>query len=291
MPSTEECSSPAAAPPRPPRWQEAAGEFMLRAFGPKLRREELPEIPADLEPWEAVAIPRRQGAGSLSGLWFPAAGEARGAVLLVHPWLPWGKAYFYRRHRIEELRKAGYHTLIFDLPGFGDSGPPQGFYDRDVSAALAFLRGRAPGLPLHIWGVSSGGYWAHAVIATEGGVTGAFFEDVAPHLLEWSWRAIPKGRPFYLIFRTFLPTAYRYIDIRRHARARRAAAVAYVSGDRDPGVRPEDTLSLSEAAGGEAIVIPGAEHLGSIKRANRKVLAAAIALFARAEAAASTPPG
>jgi alpha-beta hydrolase superfamily lysophospholipase len=259
---------------------------MLKAFGPELRREEIPEIPQGLAPFEEVAIPRPHAPGNLSGLWFPAAGQARGGVLLVHPWLPAGKAYFYRRHRIEELRKAGYDTLIFDLPGFGGSARPKGFFDREISAALAFLRGRCPGLPLHVWGVSSGGYWAHPAIVADGGVAGAFFEDVAPHLLEWSWRAIPKKRPFYLIFQIFLPTAYRYIDIRRHARARRAAAVAYVSGDRDAGVRPEDTRELAEAAGGEAIIIPGAEHLGSIKRANRQVLAAALALFRRAEAVA-----
>jgi uncharacterized protein len=274
---------------RPPAWQESLGGFLLRALGPKVRAENLPGVPAELAPFAELTLPRPRGKGHLAALWFPTAKDLRGGVLLLHPWMAWGKTYFFRRGRIEALRDAGYHVLTFDLPGFGGSGPPRGFYDLDVAAALAFLRERVPGLPLHVWGVSSGGYWAHPVIARVGGVAGAFFEDVSPHLLEWSWRTAPWGRPFYLVFRGLLPAAHRFLDIRRHAGARRALAVAYVSGDRDRGVLPEDTRALGEAAGGEAHVVPGAEHLGSIKRANAFVLATALALFRRAEERAAAP--
>ena len=41
-----------------------------------------------------------------------AAGEARGAVLLVSPWVPQGQAYFHRRGRIEALRAAGCGQIL-----------------------------------------------------------------------------------------------------------------------------------------------------------------------------------
>lgn len=279
-------------PPRPPRWQEALGTFLLFALGPKLARQEQPEPPAELAPWQTVAIPRTVGEGTLSGVWFPSLGSPRGGVLLAHPWLEWGKSYFYRRGRIEALRNAGYQVLVFDLPGIGGSGPRAGFPDRDVADALAFLRSRGEGLPLHVWGVSSGGHWAHPVIASGAGVAGAFFEDVSPHLLEWSWRQAPWGRPFYFFFRTALRRAYRYVDMRQHAAARGARAVGYVSGELDRGVRPADTRALAAAAGGECLIVPEADHLAAIKLANDEVIRFGLSVLARAEQAPTEPrPG
>ncbi|MFN7961958.1 MAG: hypothetical protein U0002_11855 [Thermoanaerobaculia bacterium] len=273
-------------PSRPAFWQEQLGGFLLRFRGPKLGDEPQPPPPPDLAPFEPVAIPRTSGPGSLSAHWFPASGKPRGKVLLLHPWLVWGQAYFYRRGRIEALRQAGYHALTVDLPGFGGSGAPHGLYHRAVSDAHSWLENREPDLPLHAWGVSSGGYWAHPVISSGSSVLGAFYEDVSPHLLEWSWRMYPWGRPFYLFFRTVIPRAYRFIDMRRHAAARKAAASFYVSGERDLGVRPSDTQDLARAAGGESLIVPNAGHLAAIKLANQEVLARALETFARAESSA-----
>src|SRR5262249_57142801 len=100
-------------------------------------------------------------------------------------------------------------------------------------------------LPLHVWGVSSGGFWAHLVLSATNGVAGAMFEDVSPHLLEWSWRVVPGWRPGYLFLRCAFPRVYRFLDLRRHAPALRVAAPAYLSGSADPGVRPADTRALA----------------------------------------------
>jgi pimeloyl-ACP methyl ester carboxylesterase len=262
---------------------------LFLALSPRLPQVEQPAPPERLEPFEVVAVPRPGGRGPLGGTWFPAQGPAHGAVLLLHPWLVWGRAYFHLRGRIEALRAAGYHALAIDFPGFGASGPRRGcFFDGDVEAGLEFLRRRADGLPLHVWGVSAGGYWAHPALSRTDAVSGAFFEDVSPHLLEWSWRMAPWGRPFYLFFRNVFAPAYRFLDIRRHAAGMSLGAVAYVSGERDRGVRPEDTRELSRRAGGRCLVVPGAEHLGSIKLAGPEVIGLALDTFRRAEEAAAS---
>jgi hypothetical protein len=114
-------------------------------------------------------------------------------------------------------------------------------------------------------------------------VAGAFFEDVAPHLFEWSWRMAPQGRPDYLVYRTCLPSAHRFLDIRRHAGSMSLGAVTYVSGERDRGVRPEDTRTLASLAGARYYLVPGADHLGSIKIAGDEVIGLALDTFQRAE--------
>jgi pimeloyl-ACP methyl ester carboxylesterase len=274
-------------PPHPPTPRQAAlGNFMLLALAPRVRSGPLPDPPPALAPFSDHAIERPGGPGALAMRRFPVATEARGAVLLVHPWLQWGSAYFYRYGRLEALREAGYEAWTVDLPGFGRSGPRgpwRDFFDRDLAAALAWLRAREPQRSLHVWGVSSGGYWLHPVLSKsrgqEHGVSGAFFEDVASHLLRWSWRLAPWGRPFYWMYRTFLRDAYRFLDMPLHAAARGVRKATYVTGADDLGVPPEDTRAFAELAGGRALIIPGAGHLAAIKVANREVLAAALETF------------
>ena len=276
---------------RPPAVQESAAIRLFLALSPRLPFVAQPDPPDQLRPWEEVSIPRPGGQGTLAGTWFPAETRRapRGAVLLLPPWLAWARSYFHRRGRIEALRTAGYHALTLDLPG--KSLRAAGFFDRDVEAGLGELRRRAGSLPLHLWGVSAGGYWAHPVLARTNGVAGAFFEDVAPHLLEWSWRVAPLGRPFYLFYRHVLRHAYRFLDMRRHAEAFSLRAVTYVGGAADPGVRPEDTRELAARARGRCHIVDAAKHLDSIKIANREVIELALATFAQAERERPRPSG
>lgn len=275
----------AAPPPRPgPLLERVSGWFFLR-FGPRLAAPPALETPQRLWPFEALEIARRGRPGHLHATYYPALEATRGAVLFLHPWLEFGQAYFHRRGRIEAARQAGYHALAVDLGGFGRSAAPRGFLDRDIEEALDALRARAPGLPLFVWGVSSGGYWTHPVLARRGDVAAAMFEDVSPHLLEWSLRQLPRGARFFHFFRLAFPSAYRFLDMRRHAPFVRPRGVAYVSGALDAGVRPDDTRELARLAGGRAWVVDDAPHLGAIKRDPQAVIALALQTFARGPAA------
>jgi pimeloyl-ACP methyl ester carboxylesterase len=289
-------------PDRPTPRQERVSFWLFRNLAPRLPRIEQPEPPAGLAPFETVEIERPGRPGTLRGTWFPANGGAaaeaaegppgaaagtptgaRGAVLLLPPWIVWGRAYFHRRGRLEALRQAGYHVLTVDFPGFGGSGPTDGFFDRDVADALRFLAARAPGLPRHLWGISSGGYWAHMALSSlepgPNGVRAAVFEDVSPHLLEWAGRAMPIAKPCHLLFRTLFPKSFRFFDVRRHAAHLQVARAAYVSGERDPGVRPEETRELARLAGAQVRIVPGAGHLEAIKLATDEVVALALETF------------
>jgi pimeloyl-ACP methyl ester carboxylesterase len=216
------------------------------------------------------------------------AAEPTGAILFLHPWTEWGKSYFYRRGRLAAVRAAGLHALAVDLPGSGGSGARRGFLDRDVADAIAALAQRCSGLPLHVWGISAGGYWAHPALSGAPLATAAVFEDVSPHLMEWSWRTAPWGRPAFLVFRHAFRRSYRFLDLRAHAPHLGLRPVAYVSGAEDRGVRPEDTATLARLAGGAALVIRGAGHLASIKRAESEIVALALEVFARASSRAAS---
>jgi pimeloyl-ACP methyl ester carboxylesterase len=272
---------------RPPFMEERLASRLFFGLSPKLSCTPQPAPPALLAPFQEVAVPRRRGPGVLAGTWFPAEGAARGAVLLLPPWVPWGRSYFHLRGRIQALRNAGYHALTLDFPGFGASGPRIGFFDLDVEDGLAFLRRRAGDLPLHVWGVSCGASWAHPVLARTGGVAGGVFEDTSPHLIEWSWRRMPWLIPCFVLLRTLFPRSYRFLDARSHAGDLGLSAVTYISGERDPGVRPHETEELARLAGGHCHIVPGADHLGAVKLATAEVLELALDTFRRATSRSS----
>jgi pimeloyl-ACP methyl ester carboxylesterase len=280
----------ATPPPRPGIWAERAAAGLFFAAAPRLQHRPQPEPPEGLRPWEQLTVERGGGLDPVAATWYPAmaapSATVRGAVLLLHPWVDGGRTYFHRRGRIEALREAGYHALAVDFGGFGGTRRRLGFLDLDVETALNTLRRLAGDLPLHVWGVSAGGYWTHMVLSRRDGVLGAMFEDVSPHLLEWSWRMAPLGRPAYLFFRTALRRAYRYLDIRLHAPALGVRAASYAGGGRDRGMGPEDVRILAAAAGGRYLVVPAADHLGAIQMANQDVIALALDTFRRAEGAA-----
>ena len=278
-------------PERPSPLVEHASFWWFNTFGPRVPEGRQPGPPRRLAPFEAVTVERPGRRGDLAGTLFSAGTAARGAVLLVPPDLKWGRAYFHRGGRIEALRGAGYHALAFDLPGRGGSGPVAGFYDRDVEDALRFLTGGFPGLPVHLWGVSAGGYWSHMALSRFGAVRGAMFEDVSPHLLEWAGRFMPAARPFHFLFRTLFPKSFRYLDARRHAPGLRVRRAAYASGERDLGVRPEETRELARLAGAEVRILEGAAHLEGIKVAPEEVVGLALGTFRTAEGEGVRPRG
>lgn len=272
--------SETAWPPRPPAWQERLGRRLLLLLSPRLARTATPDPPSGLAPFTRFEIHRSGGRGKLAAHWFPAAGRPRGAVLLVHPWIKTGQSFFYQRGRLRALRDAGYHALTFDLGGVGGSGPPPpGFYDRDLGDALAALRERAEALPLHLWGVSAGGYWAHTLLSGTESMQGAFFEDVSMHLIEWSKRLAPAGMPFYLFFQRCLPGAYRFLDLRRHAPYLHVESCAYVGGGLDRAVPPEETRELARLGSAESLIVPGAGHLESLRCSGGQVLRFALETF------------
>ncbi len=270
-----------AAPPRPSARQERIASRLFLALSPRLRGRRQGS-PSRLTQFEHFEIERTWGAGTLAATWYAASGTARGAVLLAHPWVQWGEGYFHRRGRVEALQAAGYHALTFDLGGVGASGPAaDAFYDRDLEDALAALAERAGGLPLHVWGVSCGGYWGHPLLSRMP-VAGALFEDVPHHLIDWSSRMAPWGLPCYLFFRHVLRAGYRYMDLRHHAAHLRVREAAYVSGERDRGVLPAETVELARLAGARYRLIPGADHLESIKLPGEEVIGLALETFERA---------
>ncbi|ASP38559.1 dipeptidyl aminopeptidase [Bacterioplanes sanyensis] len=110
---------------------------------------------ADRNDWITVSFESHVGS-PLAGLIGDARGRAKGAVVMCHPMGAAAKGFWMRYGHAELLRRAGYHVLLFDLNGFGDSESTHMEYPLDVLAAGLFMQQRYPQLPLGMLGASMG---------------------------------------------------------------------------------------------------------------------------------------
>ena len=276
--------SPRAAPevphPPSPREERLLGRLLRWSYVKGF--EGAPQDPPPPE-WGAqpFGIPRT-GGGVLAALLFPHPAP-RGVVLFGHPGVPAAKGYFHRGDRIPFVRDLGFTAVTFDHGGFGESDPTDRLYHVEWSDVLAWARRRFPGQPLHLWGVSVGGYFAHHALAApdEKGVASAVFEQVAPDLLRY--REAPGGAKVgATAARLLSPAARLWLPAESHALHVKAEHVLYVSGEKDQGIPVDDAKRLFRAASPLAAhhVVPDADHLEAwkeggdpVRDAVRRVLA------------------
>ena len=252
-------------------------------------------------PYEDVTFESGDGV-KLSGWWVPSP-SARGTVVLVHG---------LNRSRIEMVRKVpflqaqGWNALLFDLRHHGKSeGTVSSFGEleqRDVRAASAFARGRAPG-PVVLWGVSLGA--ASATLAAAGDPTVAglvcdstfrSLRDTVRHHVElarssrWFLRLVPGGlfarlAEFWIGQRAGIDPGN--VDVAAAAARLNGRPVLFVANAGDRRMPPDIATELQKVAGprAELLVVPGNSHGGAYREGTSAYEAAVTRLLVAAAGA------
>lgn len=152
--------------------------------------------PAEAEPsqWRTLRIRSESGA-SLAALLAPAhGGQAKGAVLMCHPMGVVAKGFWIKYGHAELLRQAGYHVMLFDLNGFGESSSSTMDFHLDVLAAGQALQAEYPQLPVAVLGASMGAAMSLCAMTDAAHpFKAAVLEAAFPTLLHfWSRYPIPR---------------------------------------------------------------------------------------------------
>jgi len=112
--------------------------------------------PASLPGAESIHFD--SGSGSHIAAWFAAHPREKGAVVLAHAVR---SSRLSMRRRAEFLYRARYSVLLFDAQAHGESPGERITFGHlealDAAAAVDFVRGRSPGVPVGYIGVSQGG--------------------------------------------------------------------------------------------------------------------------------------
>ncbi len=117
--------------------------------------------------------------------------KAKGAVLMCHPMGVVAKGFWMKYGHAEMLRNAGYHVMVFDLNGFGESVSTTMDYPLDVLAAGLELQHQFPELPVAVMGASMGAAMGVCAMAQSNHpFKVAVLESAFPTLLHF-WRRFP----------------------------------------------------------------------------------------------------
>lgn len=119
---------------------------------------------------------------------------ANGAILMAHPMGTAAKGFWMKYGHADLLRQAGYHVMVFDLNGFGESTSTTMDFPLDVLAAGQALQARYPDLPVAVLGASMGAAMSVCAMAQpDHPFKAAVLESAFPTLLHfWSRYPIPK---------------------------------------------------------------------------------------------------
>lgn len=167
--------------------------FKKPFFGQFVRPWRWPET-VDQSQWRRLSIASESGA-TISALLAPAhTPDAKGAVLMSHPMGAVAKGFWMKYGHAEMLRQAGYHVMVFDLNGFGESTSTTMDYPLDVLAAGQALQAEYPDLPVAVLGSSMGAAMSVCAMAKpDHPFQAAVLESAFPTLLHfWSRHPIPK---------------------------------------------------------------------------------------------------
>jgi alpha-beta hydrolase superfamily lysophospholipase len=216
------------------------------------------------EIWQRVSIPSPTGA-SLAGLVGEAAADPVGALVLAHPMGKAAKGFWLRYGHADLFRRAGFHVLVFDFNGFGESEAVSFDYPSDALAAGRFAQARYPLLPVGLVAASFGAGWGLCSMARVGSpYRAAVLEGVFPSLPEF-WRHYPVAYACLRASQLVWPRMERAMRPERHAAGIVGSPdVLLIHGDADPFTPPEHGERVRRAMHGRARadlwVLPGVEH-------------------------------
>lgn len=210
----------------------------------------------------------------LKGWYVPAAGEARGTMILCHG---------LNRTRIEMLPKAafarelGYSALLFDFRHHGQSGgtiTTLGYQERlDVLGAVRYVRGEQKAArPVVAWGVSMGAAASLMAAADSPEIDGVIsdstflsMEDTASHHLKL-FLPLPA---FPIAYEVIHWTAWRGgfrpsdLDLGRAVDRIGVRPILFVGVEGDRRMPPEIARALfarSKSPGKQLLILPGTRH-------------------------------
>lgn len=167
--------------------------FKKPFFGRFVRPWRWPEN-VEQSQWQRLTVDSLSGARISSLLAAAHTSQAKGAVLLAHPMGVAAKGFWIKYGHAELLRQAGYHVMLFDLNGFGESTSTTMDYPLDVLAAGQALQAQYPALPIAVLGASMGAAMSLCALAQpDHPFKVAVLESAFPTLLHfWSRYPIPK---------------------------------------------------------------------------------------------------
>jgi uncharacterized protein len=118
----------------------------------------------------------------------------RGVVVFAHPMGFAAKGFWLKHGHAQQFVERGWHVLVFDFNGFGESAHGNFDYPADAIAVGRFARQDFPGLPVVLVGASFGAMRGLETVAREPRLFDALVAEAAAPTLPDFWKHYPAAQ-------------------------------------------------------------------------------------------------
>lgn len=218
--------------------------------------------------WTAVQVDSESG-GMIHGLFAPCiSGPAKAMIVLGHPMSKEAKGFFLKKGYTDLLRRNGYHVLVFDINGFGESSHGNFSYFKDILAIGLKAKSLSPELPLGYFGISLGGQWAAITFADERHPYDFAIIESAASTLDEFWRKMPLT--YYLLqFLNILFPGYakrvNMVERIKEAKHLRSLLLIYSKSDPWTPVSMGEQFKNNSPVPTELWLVDQADHAGMME--------------------------
>lgn len=265
----------------PPRTARLYRLLKKPFFGRYMVRWQNPLIEEQRREWQPVTAASRSGA-TVRGLFAPSradAGPPKATIVLGHPMSKEAKGYFLKNGYTDLLRRHGYHVLVFDLNGFGESGHGNFSYFEDIVAIGNAVLARTPELPLGYFGISLGGQWATIAFADPHHPYDFAIVESAATTLDEFWVRFPAAHRALRLLTWLLPAFARTINMVeriKEARGLKSLLLIYSEADAWVPVEMGRRFQANSRVPAELWTLPEGQHAQLMKSPGRAAYEAKI---------------
>lgn len=251
-------------------------------FGRFMVKWQNPLTDAQRGEWHPVTAVSGSGA-TLVGLFAEArTARPKATIVLGHPMGKEAKGYFLKHGYTDLLRHHGYHVVVFDLNGFGESGHGNFSYDEDVVAIGNAALALTPTLPLGYFGISLGGQWATIAFADPRHPYDFAIVESAATTLDEFWARFPLPHRALRILSFWLPAyarSIRMVERIKEARGLQSLLLIYSATDEWVPLKMGQRFQRNSRVPAELWTVPQGRHAQLMKSPGKAAYEAKILAY------------
>jgi uncharacterized protein len=159
--------------------------------------------------WRRVTIHSGSHSALAAAVQETSVSPARGVVVCAHPMGLASKGFWLRGGHADALLEAGFHVVLFDFNGFGESPSTNFDWPADVVAAGQWAKRQYAGLPVHALGASFGAMNTLNAMPRDDFPFERIVAEGCAATLPLFWKAYPFAHAVLQVGRVFAPAVER----------------------------------------------------------------------------------
>ncbi|PWV54494.1 alpha/beta hydrolase [Chitinophaga sp. S165] len=223
--------------------------------------------------WQPITVKSKSG-GTIQGLFAAARTEtAKATIVLGHPMKKEAKGYFLKNGYTDLLRDNGFHTLIFDFNGFGESTNGSFSYFEDIIAIGQEAKLIIPHLPVGYHGISLGAQWSIVAFADSKHPYEFAIVESAVTTPEEFWFRYPFAYKMLKVLNCLMPRyarKIRVIDRIKDAKNLKSLLLIYSYADELVSVEMGERFKRNSPVPTELWTVESADHVLIMKSPHRE---------------------